>query len=26
LLEVQARLLGRYLLGDIPEYLDIKTR
>ena len=26
LLEVQARLLGRYLLGDIPEYLDFKTR
>lgn len=26
LLEVQARLLGRYLLGDIPEYLDLKTR
>lgn len=26
LLEVQARLLARYLLGDIPEYPDFRTR
>jgi len=26
LLEIQARLLGRYLLGDIPEYIEFTTR
>ncbi len=26
LLEIQARLLGRYLLGEIPEYPDFVTR
>ena len=26
LLEVQARLLARYLLGDIPDYPDFRTR
>ncbi len=26
LMELQARLLGRYLLGDIPEYPEFRTR
>jgi len=26
LFEIQARLLGRYLLGDIPEYIEFTTR
>ncbi len=26
LLEIQARLLGRYLLGDVPEYIEFTTR
>ncbi len=26
LLEIQARLLGRYLLGDVPEYVEFTTR
>jgi len=26
LLELEARLLGRYLLGDLPDYLPFKTR
>lgn len=26
LIELQARLLGRYLLGDIPEYPEFRTR
>jgi len=26
LFEIQARLLGRYLLGDIPEYTEFTTR
>jgi len=26
LLEIQARLLGRYLTGDIPDYPDFRTR
>ncbi len=26
LLEIQARLLGRYLLGDVPDYIEFTTR
>ncbi len=26
LLELQARLLGRYLLGDIPDFPNFTTR
>jgi len=26
LFEIQARLLGRYLLGDVPEYVEFTTR